>query len=196
MHCTAQPNQRAHASLQHCLHFLPFPGEALLALKSAVSTNGWGSSKIRSWKSKGMGRPARGRGARRGARGRRRARAAVGMVGINSYGKCAACPQSGCTVTRACRRALHTETVGTPDLPGGPRDRPVSAAACHWSAQRRPLCLQPPAASKAKAGPAHHVLLHARPARRTLSNLGIQATLPLKLRQLNALQTLSLDGNR
>lgn len=31
---------------------------------------------------------------------------------------------------------------------------------------------------------------------RILSNLNIQATLPPKLRQLNALETLRLDGNR
>ena len=30
----------------------------------------------------------------------------------------------------------------------------------------------------------------------TLSNLGIQATLPVKLRQLNKLKTLKLDGNK
>lgn len=29
-------------------------GEALLALKSAVATNGWGQSKLRTWKPKGM----------------------------------------------------------------------------------------------------------------------------------------------
>ena len=34
------------------------------------------------------------------------------------------------------------------------------------------------------------------PAHSTLSNLGIQGTLPLKLRQLNALTDLKMDGNQ
>lgn len=32
--------------------------------------------------------------------------------------------------------------------------------------------------------------------RSELSNMGIQATLPVKLRQLNKLKTLKLDGNK
>lgn len=36
----------------------------------------------------------------------------------------------------------------------------------------------------------------ARPTCRQLSNLNIQATLPLQLRQLGELQELKLDGNR
>ena len=91
---------------------------------------------------------------------------------------------------------MLAQSLARPYVYSGPRNHAVSGrlpqGSCAGAQERPATALAPP------AGCALEYSHRRRPCAlcRSLSNLNIAATLPEKLRQLNALKVLRLDGNR